>query len=214
MEVNMLMRTTRRNTQTRRGFTLVELLVVIAIIGLLATIAFVSLNEARAAARDAVRLDHLSSLRKALEFFYHDQVQERFPYSNSADCDPSTPDCACAYSNYYDPTENDITGTCFSDPIIDELIGETEDRWIPELTERYLSVFPHDPLAGQSTKIADVIKYGYVYAYSANANVYYLVAFSETGKGDAINCPDAFTTTPNVFVYCSDADFDLADWTE
>ena len=39
----------------KRGFTLIELLVVIAIIGLLSTMAVVSLNSARLKARDAKR---------------------------------------------------------------------------------------------------------------------------------------------------------------
>lgn len=50
-----------------KGFTLVELLVVISIIGLLSTLAVVSLSAARNRARDAKRLADMSSIRSALE---------------------------------------------------------------------------------------------------------------------------------------------------
>lgn len=60
------------NTKNYKGFTLVELLVTIAIIGLLATIAFVSLNRARVKARDAKRLSDLRQLQSALELYFSD----------------------------------------------------------------------------------------------------------------------------------------------
>lgn len=56
----------------RRGFTLLELLVVIAIIGLLASLAMISLSRARVKARDARRYGDMEALMKALELWYHD----------------------------------------------------------------------------------------------------------------------------------------------
>jgi prepilin-type N-terminal cleavage/methylation domain-containing protein len=53
----------------RRGFTLVELLVVIAIIGLLSTVAVVSLSSARAKARDTKRLADMRQIMTALELY-------------------------------------------------------------------------------------------------------------------------------------------------
>lgn len=53
-----------------KGFTLIELLVVIAIIGILATIVMVSLNTARAKARDARRLSDIRQLELALQMYY------------------------------------------------------------------------------------------------------------------------------------------------
>ncbi|MDP2586963.1 MAG: type II secretion system protein [Candidatus Komeilibacteria bacterium] len=55
-----------------RGFTLIELLVVISIIGLLSTLAVVSLNNARAKARDARRLSDLKAIQTAIEIYRDD----------------------------------------------------------------------------------------------------------------------------------------------
>lgn len=52
------------------GFTLIELLVVIAVIGLLASVILVSLNSARAKARDARRRTDLKQISTAIEFYY------------------------------------------------------------------------------------------------------------------------------------------------
>lgn len=51
----------------KKGFTLIELLVVIAIIGLLSTLAVISLNGARAKARDAQRLSDVKQMATAIE---------------------------------------------------------------------------------------------------------------------------------------------------
>ncbi len=59
--------------KTKKGFTLVELLVVIAIIGMLSTIAVVSLGGARAKARDAKRIADMRQVGAALELYYSDQ---------------------------------------------------------------------------------------------------------------------------------------------
>ncbi|MBU0707789.1 prepilin-type N-terminal cleavage/methylation domain-containing protein [Patescibacteria group bacterium] len=48
------------------GFTLIELLVVIAIIGLLSTMAIVSLESARAKTHDSKRLSDLKTLMTAV----------------------------------------------------------------------------------------------------------------------------------------------------
>lgn len=62
----------------RKGFTLIELLVVISIISLLSSIVFSSLNTAREAGRDSVRLSDMNTIRLALQQFYLDN-NGRYP---------------------------------------------------------------------------------------------------------------------------------------
>lgn len=60
------------NAMRRRAFTLVELLVVIAIIGLLSTIAAVSLGTARSKGKDTKRIADLKQVRSALDMYYQE----------------------------------------------------------------------------------------------------------------------------------------------
>lgn len=53
-----------------KGFTLIELLIVIAIIGLLATLAIVSLTTAQEKARDAKRIADMKLYQNAIELWF------------------------------------------------------------------------------------------------------------------------------------------------
>ena len=61
--------------QNKGGFTLIEILLVITILGVLASIAFVSLEGARASARDTERKAETDSVRKALAIYYTEHGQ-------------------------------------------------------------------------------------------------------------------------------------------
>ncbi|MEI7452566.1 MAG: type II secretion system protein [Candidatus Falkowbacteria bacterium] len=71
------MKNARKNAAHSRGFTLIELLVVIAIIGILATIAVVALQNARAKGRDVRRVADVKQVQTALELFFNDK--QRYP---------------------------------------------------------------------------------------------------------------------------------------
>jgi prepilin-type N-terminal cleavage/methylation domain-containing protein len=58
---------------SRRGFTLVELLVVIAIIGLLSTLAVVSLGNIREKGRDTKRINTIGAVQKAMDLVKNEQ---------------------------------------------------------------------------------------------------------------------------------------------
>ncbi len=68
--------------KSKKGFTLIELLVVISIIGFMATLAIVSLNNARMKAKDTRRIADMKQIKQAFELFYDDHA--RYP-DNSND---------------------------------------------------------------------------------------------------------------------------------
>lgn len=68
--------------QAKQGFTLIELLIVIAIIGLLATLAIVSLTTAQRKARDTKRIADIKQLQNAVELYYSEQAA--YPLSAAA----------------------------------------------------------------------------------------------------------------------------------
>lgn len=65
--------------RNQKGFTLIELLIVVAIIGLLATLAIVSLNTARQKANDTKRVADLKSMQTALELFWNGEGGGAYP---------------------------------------------------------------------------------------------------------------------------------------
>jgi len=73
----------KQNKQSTKGFTLIELLVVISIIGILSSLAVVSLNSARNKARDALRKADMTQMRTALNLYYDDKT--RYPICGTWD---------------------------------------------------------------------------------------------------------------------------------
>jgi len=58
------------NIKNQKAFSLIELLVVITIIGILSTVASVSLGSSREKARDAKRLSDIKQIQTSLEMYY------------------------------------------------------------------------------------------------------------------------------------------------
>lgn len=69
------------NTKLKPGFTLIEMLVVVSIIGILAGIALMGINRARARARDNRRIADLKTIQIALELYFQSQGDDgTYPY--------------------------------------------------------------------------------------------------------------------------------------
>jgi len=84
----------------RKGFTLIELLVVIAIIGILSTLAVVSLGGARERARDSKRLADIRNVQTALELYFTDNNEyPAVTSSTAAPCTSSTLEGCCLDSS-------------------------------------------------------------------------------------------------------------------
>ncbi len=64
-----------KSMQKQKGFTLIELLIVIAIIGMLATLAVVSLTSAQQRARDTKRVADIKALQTAMELNWNENAQ-------------------------------------------------------------------------------------------------------------------------------------------
>lgn len=100
-----------------RGFTLVEIILVILVITILASTLLPKLMGAPARARDAGRINELSSLELALQSYYNDHGS--FPASSGGTClNPSSGVGGALISNGYfltsnfpkDPSQQNTTG--------------------------------------------------------------------------------------------------------
>lgn len=75
----------------KKGFTLIELLVVVAIMGMLAALAVVALNNARARARDARRVSDIKQIQTALELYFLDNYD--YPVGTNLHLGSETSQC-------------------------------------------------------------------------------------------------------------------------
>ena len=103
---------------SKKGFTLIELLVVIAIIGLLSSIVLVSMQGARAKARDARRYQELTQLQTAIELYY--AKNESYPSTGGAWWSVCPGNCG----------PHDTSGA---------------NGWIPNLAPTFMGSLPTDP---------------------------------------------------------------------
>ena len=94
----------------KKGFTLVELLVVLTVVGLLASVALLSLESARTNARNAQVKTHVSQVRNALSLYEigHNEV----PSSQTVGCSQTLHACIGSYSD----------GTCTNPDVVNALL--------------------------------------------------------------------------------------------
>lgn len=155
----------------KTGFTLIELMVVISIIGLLSAIVYANFNDARAQARDKVRMSALKEVQLALEFY----KAQNGSYPNTS----LVGACGGGVSDFFG---NDPDGGS---------AGFVNCRdYIPGLVPDFISVLPTDP----NQEI--VANKGYY--YKSNGLAYKLMAYNVveqlpiTGAGDEFSrCPSA-----------------------
>ncbi|HNV97314.1 MAG TPA: type II secretion system protein [bacterium] len=114
--------------RNKKGFTLIELLVVIAIIGLLSTLAVVSLNGARQKARDAVRKSDLNAIATAMELYKTESGNDQY-YATVGAC--ATPANLATKATDGDLCEGNAIGTYMTsipgDPSTDQEYTYTGD---------------------------------------------------------------------------------------
>lgn len=133
----------------RRAFTLVELLVVIAIIGLLSSVAVVSLSGARVNSRNAKRKADMVQVSKALELYYSDN--NTYPTTGGAWWGVTA-----SYGSH------DTSGS---------------NGWVPNLAPTYIGILPIDPNSGKANPSSayapcQTLPAANTYAYRSNGTDY------------------------------------------
>ena len=169
---------------SNKAFTLIELLVVISVIGLISTIATVSLNNARTKARDTKRLADINTFNKAMRAFKIDNGNYAISCNSYQNC----------YNLDWTPCTGDGCYRCYnitegspSSCTVDNYLtaGQISD---PSNSE--------DDCNGNNTSNC---QYDFLYAPSVSALRYavyfYLESSTELGNSGAANCvTDGFTT--------------------
>lgn len=139
-----------------KGFTLVELLVVISIIGLLSSLAVVSLNDARLKARDALRKGDMAQLRTAFNLYFDDNGE----YPACGTWDDNSPNFGAG--------ANANGANCYSNLAVDLTSG----------ARPYMSNIPKDPRNTQNNPAESVL---YLYRYVSDGSQYAIIYSLEAG---------------------------------
>jgi len=146
------------------GFTLIELLVVIAIIGILSTLAVVSLNMARVKARDAVRRNDMNQIGTAMQLYYGE--------NNDYPLDAVTASANCG------------TAGVLANAVNDELCGGS--ILVDVDGEEYFKQIPEDPTnTGEQRYIYDDQSAASTYCIEVN-----LEGTADTDDDDWFICKD------------------------
>jgi len=163
-------------TNLVRGFTIIELLVVISIIGLLSSVVLAAMQEARAKARDAQRIQAMNELHKALFFYYDANGEYPKPSSGTACTNPVTNSIQCTSFNNWDSPAGGTT--------------------LASLLAPYLPSMPVDPAQTLQqhntynliyTSSATNARYGYGYRVEYNGLEYDLITRLES-TGNPLRC--------------------------
>ena len=174
----------------KSGFTLVELLVVIAIIGLLSTIAVVSLGSARGKARDTKRIADMRQMVTALEQFYNDQ--NGYPSVTTVGTYPSLAaanDCVLGGTHSKALTSTNTTAVCTATGAIgDGGSGTTYMGLIP--------FYPTPAPSGAKTDCSGTPSGAYCYTsntafatgYSTAYTIFWALEAANSALGSGTNC--------------------------
>jgi len=163
-----------RQGRDKKGFTLIELLVVIAIIGLLSTLAVVSLNSARQKARDAKRVGDIKQIQTALELYFSDKNE--YPIDDGSDGYNLGKDVTCLGSGGFGTAGSD---ECVA-PVFMGLVPSDPDR---DLNYNYIS-----EQGGGNGHCSDD---------DTQICVTYSITFELEGKAGGLEGPATFTANPN-----------------
>lgn len=157
----------------QKGFTLVELLVAIGIIGILSSIAVVSVSNVRAKARDAKRIGDVKQVQTALESYFNDR--NAYPATAQAELGGANAAVFCGHKGIANAAVYDFQAAPANKAPCDEVT--------------YLNPVPKNPTPG-----------GKSYAYAAVGGDSYTIKFTlESGSGTLTS--GAYTATPNGIIH-------------
>jgi len=160
------------HSKKQKGFTLIELLVVISIIGVLSGLVMVTMQDMRAAARDARRKQDLVQIAKAVELYNIDYG--RYQILNSGWGSDTGTGCGCGWFS--------AEGGAYGRSIARALVEDGGK----------LSILVKDPTGGTSCSTTA----GYAYMLYLRGNGFYVYAKLEKPNAADLATCDANAQCP------------------